>query len=54
MAWLRRLIGGFTALLPPEPIDLKWASGNYFTALRVPAASGRTLLPSDDGRDEDS
>ncbi|MGH9161698.1 MAG: ADOP family duplicated permease [Vicinamibacteraceae bacterium] len=34
----------------PEPIDLKWASGNYFTALRVSAASGRTLLPSDDRR----
>jgi predicted permease len=33
---------------PPEPIDLKWVSGNYFTTLGVPAAAGRTLLPSDD------
>jgi predicted permease len=33
---------------PPEPIDHKWVSGNYFTTLGVPAAVGRTLLPSDD------
>jgi predicted permease len=32
----------------PEPVDLKWVSGNYFTVLGVPAAEGRTLLPSDD------
>ena len=33
---------------PPEPADLKWVSGNYFTTLGVPAAAGRTLLPRDD------
>jgi len=33
---------------PPEPIDHKWVSGNYFTTLGVPAAAGRTLLASDD------
>ena len=33
---------------PPEPIDVKWVSGNYFTTLGVPAALGRTLLPSDE------
>jgi predicted permease len=33
---------------PPEPVDHKWVSGNYFTTLGVPAAIGRTLLPSDD------
>ena len=33
---------------PPEPVDHKWVSGNYFTTLGVPAAVGRTLLPSDD------
>jgi predicted permease len=33
---------------PPEPVDHKWVSGNYFTTLAVPAAVGRTLLPSDD------
>jgi predicted permease len=33
---------------PPEPVDDKWVSGNYFTTLGVPAALGRTLLPSDD------
>ena len=32
----------------PEPIDCKWVSGNYFTTLEVPAAIGRTVLPSDD------
>jgi predicted permease len=32
----------------PEPVDLKWASGNYFAVLGVAAALGRTLLPSDD------
>jgi hypothetical protein len=33
---------------PPEPVDHKWVSGNYFTTLGVPAAVGRTLLRSDD------
>src|SRR5215203_2522831 len=33
---------------PPEPVDYKWISGNYFTALEVPSAIGRTVLPSDD------
>ena len=33
---------------PPEPVDVKWVSGNYFTTLGVRAALGRTLLPSDD------
>ena len=33
---------------PPETVDPKWVSGNYFTTLGVPAAIGRTLLPSDD------
>jgi predicted permease len=33
---------------PPEPVDHKWVSGNYFTTLGVPAAVGRTLVPSDD------
>jgi predicted permease len=32
----------------PEPVDLKWVSGNYFTMLGVRPAVGRTLLPSDD------
>jgi predicted permease len=32
----------------PEPVDLKWVSGNYFTTLGVRAAAGRTLLPADD------
>ena len=32
----------------PEPVDCKWVSGNYFTTLEVPAAIGRTVLPSDD------
>jgi predicted permease len=35
---------------PPEPVDLKWVSGNYFTTLGVPAAIGRTLIPGDDRR----
>jgi predicted permease len=33
---------------PPEPVDHKWVSGNYFTALGVSAATGRTILPSDE------
>ena len=33
---------------PPEPVDPKFVSGNYFTTLGVRAALGRTLLPSDD------
>jgi predicted permease len=33
---------------PPERIEYKWVSGNYFTTLGVTAALGRTLLPSDD------
>jgi predicted permease len=33
---------------PPEPVDHKWVSGNYFTGLGVRAAVGRPLLPSDD------
>ena len=33
---------------PPEPVDHKWVSGNYFNALGVSAALGRTLLPSED------
>ena len=33
---------------PPEPIDLTWVSGNYFSTLGVAAAAGRTLLVSDD------
>ena len=33
---------------PPEAVDLKWVSGNYFTTLGVPAAVGRPLLASDD------
>jgi predicted permease len=32
----------------PEPFDYKWVSGNYFAVLGVPAATGRTILPSDD------
>jgi predicted permease len=32
----------------PEPVDLKWVSGNYFTTLGVRAAIGRTLMPADD------
>ncbi|HEY7510973.1 MAG TPA: ABC transporter permease, partial [Vicinamibacteria bacterium] len=34
----------------PEPVDLQWVSGNYFTTLGVPAALGRTLLADDDRR----
>ena len=33
---------------PPEPVDLMWVSGNYFSTLGVPAAAGRTLLIADD------
>ena len=33
---------------PPEPVDLKWVSGNYFTMLGVPVQHGRALLASDD------
>jgi predicted permease len=33
---------------PPEPVDLQWVSGNYFSTLGVSAAVGRTLLVSDD------
>jgi putative ABC transport system permease protein len=33
---------------PPETIDLKWVSGNYFTTLGVSTAAGRPLLRSDD------
>ena len=33
---------------PPEPVDHKWVSGNYFSTLGVRAEVGRTLLPSDD------
>ena len=33
---------------PPESVDLKWVSGNYFTTLGVSTALGRPLLPSDD------
>ena len=32
----------------PEPVDLKWVSGNYFAVLGITAAAGRTLLPADD------
>jgi predicted permease len=32
----------------PEPVDLKWVSGNYFAVLGIAAAAGRTLLPEDD------
>jgi predicted permease len=32
----------------PEPVDLQWASGNYFTTLAVSASVGRMLTPSDD------
>ena len=33
---------------PPEPVDVMWVSGNYFTTLGIAAAIGRTVLPSDD------
>ena len=33
---------------PPEPVDLEWVSGNYFTTFGISAALGRTLLTSDD------
>ena len=33
---------------PPEPVDVKWVSGNYFTTLGVLTAVGRPLLVSDD------
>ena len=35
---------------PPEPVDVKWVSGNYFTTLGVPMTRGRPLLVSDDLR----
>jgi predicted permease len=35
---------------PPEAVDLKWVSGNYFTALGVSTSIGRPLLVSDDLR----
>jgi predicted permease len=33
---------------PPEVVDLKWVSGNYFTTLGVGVGLGRPLLASDD------
>jgi predicted permease len=33
---------------PPEAVDLKWVSGNYFTTLGVSTSIGRPLLVSDD------
>jgi putative ABC transport system permease protein len=33
---------------PPEAVDVKWASGNYFATLGVRTAVGRPLLVSDD------
>ena len=33
---------------PPEAVDLKWVSGNYFTTLGVLTTVGRPLLASDD------
>ena len=33
---------------PPEAVDLKWVSGNYFTALGLTTSLGRPLLASDD------
>ena len=33
---------------PPEAVDLKWVSGNYFTTLGVATSAGRPLLVSDD------
>jgi predicted permease len=33
---------------PPEAVDVKWVSGNYFTTLGVGTAVGRPLLASDD------
>jgi len=33
---------------PPEAVDLKWVSGNYFTTLGVSTTVGRPLLVSDD------
>ena len=33
---------------PPEAVDVKWVSGNYFTTLGVLTAVGRPLLISDD------
>ena len=35
---------------PPEVVDLKWVSGNYFSALGVRTALGRPLLVADDLR----
>lgn len=32
----------------PEPVDLKYVSGNYFAVLGTQSAAGRTLVPSDD------
>ena len=33
---------------PPEAVELKWVSGNYFSTLGVPVAAGRPLLVADD------
>jgi len=33
---------------PPEPLNVKFVSGNYFTVLGVRAAVGRTLVAGDD------
>jgi predicted permease len=33
---------------PPEAVELKWVSGNYFTTLGVATVAGRPLLASDD------
>jgi len=33
---------------PPEAVDVKWVSGNYFTTLGVSTTAGRPLLIADD------
>ena len=35
---------------PPEAVDVKWVSGNYFTTLGVSTTVGRPLLISDDSQ----
>lgn len=39
---------GITIDGPPEAVDLKWVSGNYFRTLGVSTSIGRPLLISDD------
>ena len=42
------------ATLPPEAVDLKWVSGNYFTTLGVRSAAGRVFDSNDSEHEGES